>query len=119
MLIKPCTYFYERYPATCKALRLVLVCYPFSFVQFFYLCGISNQKYTEGMENIKIFVIKLPVLVSGSLGMSFCSNLGIFSNDAVHIFWLMQIHSLSTVSLTVLTVRTAIAPCLFIFLSLL
>jgi len=25
MLIKPCTYFYERYPATCKALRLVLV----------------------------------------------------------------------------------------------
>ena len=25
MLIKPCVYFYKRYPATCKAFRLVLV----------------------------------------------------------------------------------------------
>ena len=56
MLIKPCTYFYERYPATCKALRLVLVIFyrPLSLagasVIFFWRLYYTNDPYSTSQD---------------------------------------------------------------------
>jgi len=60
MLIKPCTYFYERYPATCKALRLVLV--------YLSLCCIFLKQYCN-LALFEIFCQNLSLDKSLGLGL--------------------------------------------------